>query len=88
MKRPDMEIARALVNLENNPDFRKVRQWILDSAAEQDMMLRTSDSTHAMYRAQGASKELLGLLEATANPKELATDLAKERAGFNIQSIV
>jgi hypothetical protein len=52
----------------------------LDSASEKDKVLRNTEDHVLVFRAQGASKELLEFCEISADPKVLAGKLAKERA--------
>ena len=83
MRKLEKEVLIALCNLEDNPDFRKVREWFLESAADQDTVLRSAESAPILYRAQGAVKELLEFCEVTTNPREKAGRLAMEQAGIH-----
>jgi hypothetical protein len=83
MRKPEIHVLTALCNLENNPDFRIVREWFLESAGDQDDVLRSAESAHVMYRAQGAVKELLEFGYYAASPRELAGKLAAKKAGIH-----
>lgn len=83
MKRADKRVLQALCNLEDNPDFRIIREWFLESAAEQDQILRSSESSLLVSRAQGASKELLEFVEITANARDIAASTAMKEAGIH-----
>jgi hypothetical protein len=83
MKRPDKRVLQALCNLEDNPDFTVIREWFLESAADQDELLRSAESATVVYRAQGASKELLEFVDVTANARDIATKSAMQEAGIH-----
>ena len=83
MKRPDKRVLQALCNLEDSADFRIIREWFLESAADQDQVLRSSESEILIYRAQGASKELLDFVEVTANARDIAAKSAMQEAGIH-----
>ena len=85
MERADEKILKALCNLESNPDFKVIQQWFLDSAATQDSVLRSAENAVLLYRAQGASRELLEFCELAATPRDKAGKRAQEKAGiYNI----
>lgn len=83
MRRLDEKVLRALCNLENNPDFKVLQQWFLDSAQDQDNVLRSAESAPILYRAQGAVKELLEFCEIASTPRDIAGKLAQEKAGIH-----
>lgn len=83
MRRPDERVIRALCALEDNPNFKVIREWFLASAGDLDNVLRKAEPTVAIYRAQGASRELLEFCELAAEPREKATRMAMERAGIH-----
>ena len=84
MRKLEDKVLQALCNLEGNPDFRTVQEWFLQSAADQDKLLRSSESATIVYRAQGAVKELLEFCELTAEPRKLAGKLKMEQAGIHV----
>lgn len=84
MKRLDERTLRALCALEDNPDFRVIQEWFLESASEQDKILRKAESSVLVYRAQGAINEHLSFCESAATPRDLAGKLAREKAGIVI----
>ena len=86
MRKPDKRILTALCNLEANPDYRIVLEWIVESSNDLDTTLRQSDNQVALFRAQGALKELHGLSSYSSNPRELAGKLAMQQAGVSIDS--
>lgn len=81
MRKVDEKVLQALCNLDGNTDFRVIREWFLESASDQDTVLRSAESSVLVYRAQGAVKELLDFCEMTTNPKEKAGKLRMEKAG-------
>jgi hypothetical protein len=81
VKKVDQKILQALCNLEGNADFRVIQEWFLESSADQDRILRSSESATIVYRAQGASKELLEFCDLAATPREKAGKLAMQKAG-------
>ena len=81
MIRPDSKLLKALCSLEGNEDFRVVQAWMLESAQEQELKLRSAESAPIIYRAQGAVKQMLEFCEITATPRDLAGKLAMEKAG-------
>lgn len=83
MRQPDEKVLKALCNLEGNPNFRVIQEWFLESAADQDRLLRSSESATLVYRAQGASKELLEFCKTAGSAKELAGKAAMSRAGVH-----
>ncbi len=85
MRKADKKVLTALCNLDGNTDFRVIREWFLESASDQDGVLRSAESAPILYRAQGAVKELLDFCEITSKPKELAGKMAMKDAG--VQSI-
>ena len=78
---PDDEVLQALCNLEDNPDFLKVRQWILNSEQEQLRVLRSAEGPEYL-RAQGADRVLLAFVDFTAEPRKVAAKTAMKRAGI------
>jgi len=82
MRKVDEKVLKALCNLEGNPDFRVIQEWFLESAADQDERLRSSESAPIIYRAQGAVKELLEFCDHAATPREKAGKLAMSKAGI------
>ena len=82
MKKANEQILKALCNLEGNPDFRIIQEWFLESAAEQDTVLRSAESATIVYRAQGASKTLLEFCDLAASPREYAGKMAMKDAGI------
>ena len=82
MRKVDAKILQALCSLDGNADFRVIREWFLESASDQDTVLRSAESSVLVYRAQGAVKELLDFCEMTTNPKEKAGKLRMEKAGI------
>ena len=82
MKRLNERTIKALCALEGDPNFRIIQEWFLESAAEQDQILRNAESNILFHRAQGASKELLEFCEKSATPRELAKKLAGEKVGI------
>lgn len=83
MHQVDEKVLKALCNLEGNPDFRIIQEWFLESAADQDKILRSSESAVIVARAQGASKELLEFCDHAATPREKAGKLAMKNAGIH-----
>jgi len=83
MRRVDEKILTALCNLENNPNFRVIQEWFLESASDQDQLLRSSESAIIVSRAQGAVKELLEFCDIACTAKEKAGKLAMEKAGVH-----
>ena len=84
MRKLDEKVLSALCNLEDNPNFRILQEWFLESAADQDKILRSSESAPILYRAQGAVKELLEFCDIAATAKEKAGKLAMEKAGVHV----
>ena len=84
MVKPDQKIVHALCVLQSqSPDaYKLLQQWFLDSAGHQDMLLRTAEQPHMLYRAQGGSKELLEVCQLLADPQELAGKILQEKAGI------
>jgi len=80
---PDERILTALCNLQNNPNFRVIQEWFLESASDQDTLLRSSESAIIVSRAQGAVKELLEFCDISATAKEKAGKLAMKKAGVH-----
>jgi len=87
MRRVDEKVLKALCNLEGNPDFRVIQEWFLDSAADQDKIMRQAEGPTMIYRAQGASKVLLEFCELAATPRDKAGKLAMEKAGIRINPV-
>ena len=83
MRKVDKKVLTALCNLEGNPDFRVIQEWFLESAADQDRVLRSAESAPILYRAQGAVKELLEFCDNASTPREKAGKLAMEKAGIH-----
>lgn len=83
MRRLDTKEVKALCALEQNPDFRVIMDWFLDSAHMQDEVLRKAESATQLYRAQGAVKELLEICQHAASPRDLAGKMAMEKAGIH-----
>lgn len=83
MRKVDETVLKALCNLEGNPDFRVIQQWFLESAADQDDILRNAESMPMLHRAQGASRELLEFCDLAATPREKAGKLAMQKAGVH-----
>lgn len=81
MQTLDEKVLKAFCNLEHNPDFKVLQGWFLESASEQDRILRSAESAPILYRAQGAIKEILEFCEIASTPKELAGKLAMQKAG-------
>lgn len=82
MRKVDKKVLIALCNLEGNPDFRIIQEWFLESASDQDTVLRSAESSVIVYRAQGAVKELLEFCDSASTPREKAGKLAMEKAGI------
>lgn len=83
MRKINKKTIDALCNLQDNNDFRVIREWFLESASDQDKVLRSSESAPIIYRSQGAVKELLEFCEVSGNAKTLAGKLAMEKAGVH-----
>ena len=83
MRKVDEKVLKALCNLEGNPDFRIIQEWFLESASDQDTILRSSESAPVIYRAQGAVKEMLEFCDLAATPREKAGKLAMSKAGIH-----
>ena len=82
MKQVDEKILEALGRLQDDPDFMVIRTWFLESAGEQDRLLRNGEG-NALYRAQGASRELLEFCNLAASPHEQLGKLAQAKAGVH-----
>jgi len=83
LKKLDERTLKALCNLDGNADFRIIKEWFLESASDQDKVLRSAESAPILYRAQGAVKELLEFCEYSSTPKELAGKMAMQKAGVH-----
>jgi hypothetical protein len=82
MRKPSKAVLMALCNLDNNADFRVIKEWFLESASDQDTVLRSSESAPILYRAQGAVKELLDFCDISTDTKEKAGKMAMKQAGI------
>lgn len=82
MRKPSKQVLVALCNLDSNADFRVIKEWFLESAADQDTVLRSAESAPILYRAQGAIKELLEFCDISTDTKEKAGKLAQKQAGI------
>lgn len=82
MINPDERVLKALCNLQDNPDFKVVREWVLQTEQEQLRILRAAEGPEYL-RAQGADKVLLGFVEMTANPRDVAAKQAMQKAGIH-----
>jgi len=86
VKKPDESVIKALCALKSqSPDaYLVIQQWFMDSSGDQDRALRNAEAPHILYRAQGASKELLECCEIFADPYELAGKLAMKKDGIRL----
>lgn len=83
MRQVDEKVLAALCNLQGDVNFRVIQEWFLESASDQDKLLRSSESAPLIYRAQGAVKELLEFCDIASTSKEKAGKLAMKKAGIN-----
>ena len=67
---------------EHPEEYRRLQEWLLRSEDEQSRVLRHAEQAFLLHRAQGASKELLSLSNVFANAQEMATEVAKQKAGI------
>ena len=81
LNKPDEKVLKALCNLENNPDFKVVQNWFLESSHKADVSCRTAENVR-LFRAQGASSVLLDFCDHAANSRSKAGKLAMEKAGI------
>lgn len=84
MRKLDKKVLTALCNLEDNPDFLTIRDWLMKSAEDQDVILRKAESSVMVYRAQGAVLELREICQLAGTPRDLAGKLAMEKAGVHV----
>lgn len=83
MKRLDERTVKAFCALENNPDFRVIQEWLIESVTEQDKVVRSAESSILIYRAQGAIKILLEICEIANSPREVVKKMTMKTNGMN-----
>jgi len=64
-------------------EYKIIQQWFLESLQDMDHALRKRESAVEIYRAQGASRELLDFCEIAADPADVAGKLRMEKAGVH-----
>lgn len=76
MRRPDEQLARALVRLNAAEEFRLYRDWLADSLAATDIELRQA-SGDALLRLQGEAQCLADQIKRIDGARDLADTLAQ-----------
>jgi len=86
VKKPNLEVLKALSQLKhtNERAFGILQGWVLDSAHEQELVLRQSSELHAIFKAQGSISQLLTIAQTMGDVDELAPKAAMNKAGIHI----
>ncbi len=84
MNTPDEAILESLIALDNEAQtrahWRRVQQWILDSASESDQVLRNAEKSVLLYRAQGANGALTSFARYAASARDMLVKIRTKKA--------